>query len=286
VIFSFRRPIIFNGIDIPSDRPDFRDRCLVLTFPRIENFQPLAGLDAQFERARPALFGALLELLVKTLRLLDSTPPTGEFRMPDFAHFGRAVARALGREAKDFDAAYRANLCEHSSDLVEDSPFARAVREFAKSYTKKTSWRGNVKELLGLATEVAKEHNIPTKDFPQSPRWASTRLRELAPPLRAEGVIVEQLKPENKCRPWLVFTLNNDNPASTNNTPPGRTEPLAQGQPDRANDARVESTTATAGEVACEGKVRSVVPADPARNRQDKGADSDAPADQETEWTG
>ncbi len=207
VIFTFRRPIIFNGIDVPSDRPDFRDRCLVLTFPRIAIFQPLALLDAQFERARPALFGALLDLLVKSLGLLDSTPTTGEFRMADFAHFGRAVARALGKEPKDFDDAYRANLREHSIELVEDCPFARAVRELAKSRTKDEPWCGNMQELLKLTTQTAKDKSISTKDFPKSPRWASTRLREVAPALRAEGIVVEQLKPENKCRPWSVYKL-------------------------------------------------------------------------------
>ena len=148
-----------------------------------------------------------MDLLVKTLDLLDSTPSTGEFRMADFAHFGRAVARALGMAPKDFDDAYRENLGEHSSDLVEDSPFARAVREVAKTYTKESSWCGNMQELLGRVTDVAKKHNIPTKDFPKSPRWASTRLREVAPALRAEGTIVEQLKHKNKCRPWLVYAL-------------------------------------------------------------------------------
>jgi hypothetical protein len=120
VIFAFRRPIILNGIDIPSDRPDFRDRCLVLTFQRLKVFHSLTGLDARFEQAKPALFGALLDLLVKTLGLLDSTPSTGQFRMADFAHFDRAVARALGKTSEDFDAAYRANLGEHSNELVGD----------------------------------------------------------------------------------------------------------------------------------------------------------------------
>jgi hypothetical protein len=208
LIFSFRRPIIFNGIDVPSDRPDFRDRCLVLTCSRITNFQPLAALDAQFEQARPALFGALLDLLVTTFALLDSTPSTGEFRMADFAHFGRAVARALGMAPKDFDEAYRENLGEHSSDIVEDSHFALAVREVAKTHTIEAPWSGNSHALLKLALETAKEQSIPTKDFPRSPRWASTRLREVAPALRAEGVIVEQLRPKNNCRPWLVYTLS------------------------------------------------------------------------------
>ena len=72
-----------------------------------------------------------------------------------------------------------------------------------------------MKKLLNRLPVVAKDAKIPTKDFPKSPRWASTRLRELAPVLRAAGVIVEQLKPENKCRPWQVYAIDEIDESAT-----------------------------------------------------------------------
>jgi hypothetical protein len=102
------------------------------------------------------------------------------------------------------------------------------VREIAQSYTKEYPWRNNSKELLNTANNAAKKHNIPTKTFPKSPRWASTQLRELAPALRAEGVIVEQLEHERIGRPWLVYSLNeHDGPSSDNNSSAAKATPSA-----------------------------------------------------------
>ena len=216
VIFAFRRPILLNGTDIPSTRPDFLDRCLILQGKRMETFQSLKSLDAQYEQARPRLLGAILDLLVKTLALLGSTPSTGEFRMADFAHFGRAVAMALGKTPADFDAAYRANLGEQSHELVEDCPFARAVKELAKVYCKDDPWEGNPTKMLTHAIAAAKKHKISTTGsaWPKSARWASTRLTELTSVLRSERVIVERLSRKNDGRPWRIYSVEEANTAS------------------------------------------------------------------------
>jgi hypothetical protein len=212
VIFDFRRPILMNGIDIPSTRPDFLDRCLILPCTRIAEFQSGVTLDAEFEQARPRLLGSILTLLVRTLNLLESTPSTGEFRMADFAHFGQAVARALGHSAEAFDVAYRANLAQQNRDLVEDSPFARAITEFAKSYCEDAPWEGNAETLRKHAIKTAKEKSIRPagEGWPKSARWVSSQLSELTPALAIAGVVVERLKRQNNCRPWRVYCREDD----------------------------------------------------------------------------
>jgi hypothetical protein len=208
IILAFRRPILMNGIDIPSNRPDFLDRCLILPCTRLNDFKAVANLDAQFEQARPRLLGSLLDLLAKTLSCLDSAPSAGEFRMADFAHLGRAVATALGKTPTDFDAAYKANRAQQHRELIEDSPFARAVIEWASSL-RPSSWEGNVTDLLKLVTNEAKKKAIPTKDaaWPKSPRWASTRLGELAPALASEKIILQRQPRDGNCRPWKIYSI-------------------------------------------------------------------------------
>lgn len=208
-LFGFRRPILMNGIDVPSDRPDFLDRCIILSCKRMTEFKSAVTLDAEFEQARSRLLGSLLTLLVKARNLLDTTPAMSEFRMADFAHFGRAVAIALGRSPEDFDEAYRGNIGQRNRELVEDSPFARAVVAFAKKYIEDDPWKSSAENLLREVTKQAKSVGMPTNghSWPKSPRWLTSRLKELSSALLAEGVVVEQLPRTNNLRPWKVYSL-------------------------------------------------------------------------------
>lgn len=206
VLYSFRRPIIINGIDTPSTRPDFLDRCLIINCRRMEKFATLLELDQQFEAARPRLFGALLDLLVKTLAVLESTPAADEFRMADFAHFGRAVAVALGKQPVDFDKAYRLNVQQQNYDILEDSPMAKLVERVASKLNVQKPWVGTSDELLAKLRDEAHvlgDSNV-RDDLPKSPRWLSSRLGELAPALASRGVMITKLKRTNATRLWQI----------------------------------------------------------------------------------
>lgn len=206
VLYSFRRPIIINGIDTPSTRPDFLDRCLILNCQRMAKFTTLEKLDQEFEAARPKLFGAMLDLLVKTLAVLPTTPSDTEFRMADFARFGRAVALAQGLKAEDFDEAYRMNLQQQNFEVLEDAPMARIMVKFAAQHAKKKPWEGTAEDLLAKLQDVA--HVMGDKDaktdLPKSARWLSSRLGELAPALASRGVYISKQPRTNAKRLWAI----------------------------------------------------------------------------------
>lgn len=206
-LYSFRRPIIINGLDTPSIRPDFLDRCVIINCKRMKEFVPLQKLDQDFEAARPKLLGAMLDLLVETLKLHGNTASAKEFRMADFAHFGRAVAKALGKNAVDFDKAYRANIRQQDCEILEDSPMVRAIERFAMKYSYEKPWTGSASKLLELLREevhVLGDANVKA-DMPKSPRWLSSRLSELAIALGVRSVVVEQLPRTNSARGWKVY---------------------------------------------------------------------------------
>jgi len=206
-LYSFRRPIIINGLDTPSIRPDFLDRCVIINCRRIQDFVPLQKLDQDFESARPRILGAMLDLLVEALKLLGNTTPAKEFRMADFAHFGRAVAKALGKNAVDFDKAYRANIRQQDCEILEDSPMVRAVEKFAEKFTSEKPWKGSAGELLELLRDrahVLGDANVKA-DLPKSPRWLSSRLSELAIALGTRSVVIERLPRTNSSRGWQVY---------------------------------------------------------------------------------
>lgn len=207
VLFSFRRSIIINGIDTPSMRPDFLDRCLIVNCERMDKFQPLHELDRQFEESRPRILGAMLDVLVKTLRVLPSTPTAEEFRMADFAHFGRAVAIALGQQPSDFDKAYRLNIRHRNFEVLEDAPMVQLLKEFCLEHPAADPWIGSavslLDELQAIATNKGDVNGM--KDLPKSGRWLSSRLGEMTSALKTIGIVVEKLQRTHDQRGWKVF---------------------------------------------------------------------------------
>ena len=206
VIRSYQRPIIINGLSVPSSRPDFLERCLVLDCQRIESFKPISELNKHFQEAAPRILGGLLDLLVKTMSVLEAAPKPTEFRMADFAWFGRAVVTALGKDHGDFDDAYRSNRNRLNQDIIEDQPLVNLVRVFAKNYSIEKPWEGTITELHKQLKNVAKREGISLsgRDLPGSGRWMSCQLQELSPPLLEDGVQVKQLPRTNTQRPWRI----------------------------------------------------------------------------------
>ena len=209
VLYSFRRSIIINGIDTPSMRPDFLDRCLIINCKRMENFQPLHELDRQFEEASPRILGAMLDVLVQTLRVLPSTPTAEEFRMADFAHFGRAVAIALGHQPSAFDDAYRLNVRQRNFELLDDAPMVRLLKEFSGNYSAAEPWTGSAISLLDELRTIATINGDASgmKDLPKSGRWLSSRLSEMTSALKNMRITVEKLQRTNDHRGWKVFAV-------------------------------------------------------------------------------
>ncbi len=191
IVLFFRRPIILNALEVPTSRPDFLDRCLVLNAERIPGFRSEEQLSREFENQKPLLLGALLDLLVRALTLLPTTKPSDEFRMVDFVRHGRAVARAMGREALDFDLAYRDAQREHVDDAMENDPLARAVI----THLEAENLEGSAEQILKALTAYAKRNKIAvnTKEWPKSGRWFSTRINELAPTLATKGIYIARM---------------------------------------------------------------------------------------------
>jgi hypothetical protein len=202
IISTYRRSIIMNGLHLPSLRADFLDRCIILRSERQNAFEERSELDAKFEQDRPSILGSLLDLFVKTLQELDSVPATREFRLADFARFGRAVAVALGQTADAFDDAYRSSMEEHQTDVLENCVIARTILELAKP----TAIQITSGELLELLKETcaALDWSSTPSDWPKSPRCMSVELEQLSPMLLKLGVSVERLKRTSRQRMWEI----------------------------------------------------------------------------------
>jgi hypothetical protein len=211
VVLEFRRPILLNGLQLPSTRPDFLDRAVVLRVKRLERHRPEAELNAEFAAAAPRLLGVILDTLSSCLRLVPEMPVPGGFRMADFARWGRAVAVTLGLDATDFDAAYREALLRQSGDVVEADRVALAVIEYARRNPQNLGLTLQARDFFAALEVVAREFKLDAAGWPGRDSALSGRLRELVPTLLALGYRLTKLKRTSEYRSqWRLEKVTPD----------------------------------------------------------------------------
>ncbi len=187
-IFKAKRPIILNGIDDMASRGDLIARTILLTLFPIKETIDEDKFWGRFERARPKIFGALLDILSKVLSILPTLEVSNLPRMADFARVGVAVEKVLNWQDGCFLRAYRSNR-DKSSALPLESLFAEAIIKFMSD---EKSWEGSASDLLSELNElVDKEKRQNLKDWPKTPEIVGNRLRRLAPNLRTIGLDIQ-----------------------------------------------------------------------------------------------
>jgi hypothetical protein len=85
ILFATARPVILNGIEDIVTRPDLADRAIALMLAPIAEWQrrPENALWREFERARPHILGALLDMVAHGLLMLPRVRPKRLPRMAD-----------------------------------------------------------------------------------------------------------------------------------------------------------------------------------------------------------
>jgi Toprim domain len=202
-LFDATRPIILNGIEDFVTRGDLADRSIGLVLVEIpddkrcdeETFWP------EFERAAPAVFGALLNAIAFGLKTLPDVKLDRKPRMADFAKWIVACEGGLPWEAGTFMKAYDGNRAEAVETTLEADTAASAIRNFV---TDRGNWQGTADELLKAVNAAVTEETRKVKDWPKTPRGMSGALRRAAPNLRKLGYKVEKERDTNRKRTRVI----------------------------------------------------------------------------------
>ncbi len=194
-LFSAMRPVIMNGIEDLASRGDLAHRSISLCLATIPDSRRCGEetLAAQFEKARPAILGALLTAVSAALAHPDVTIE-GLPRMFDFAKWIIRSESALPWDSGEFLTAYRANINRGQAVAVDSAAIGPVLEKLIDGHHGR--WSGTVSELLRiLDTLIGGEGWTSSfrrpKDFPQTARGLSGQLRRLAPSLRSAGIEVE-----------------------------------------------------------------------------------------------
>lgn len=194
-IYSLKRCVGFNGINLGATKADLLDRGIIIQLERL-NKQSRRKVDDiwnEFEKIRPQLLGYIIDILVKVLKIRQQGIPINLKdlpRMADFAEYGEIISRCMGYNDKEFIKAYYANINLQTEEVLESSVVATTLRYFTSS---RDEWRGSASQLLAELEEVAEYLKINTKSssWPKTPNYLSRRLNEIRTNLREVGIVVD-----------------------------------------------------------------------------------------------
>lgn len=189
-ILDAMRPIILNGIDSLTERPDLADRALIFNLKQIpdESRQSEKQFWAKFYQAQPRILGALLDAVCMALRNQDNVKLAALPRLADFAIWVTAAEPALPWPPGSFMAAYTGNRQEAVELSLEADVVAVALRAHMAD---KELWSGSPSELFEVLNKHVGDDVQKSRAWPKAPNKLSNRLKRAATFLRAIGIDVE-----------------------------------------------------------------------------------------------
>ena len=191
-VYRYRRVIMLSGVSCVAQRPDLLDRSLLLAL------RPIAPADrreeaeywAAYEADRPAMLGAMLDALSKSMRLRPSVHLREHPRLADYAAWAFAAAEALGIGGKAAMLAYGANVRRQTDEALQAHPVGQALRVLLAGTD---GWEGTPAALLDALAQVAERERVDTKAraWPKAPNALRRRIADVQHNLLAEGWVVD-----------------------------------------------------------------------------------------------
>jgi hypothetical protein len=183
VVLTFRRVLALTTIDAGALAGDLAERVLLLDLQLIDSDRRRSEeeLDATFELVRPAVLGALFDMLACVLAVLPSVRLETMPRMADFARVLAAVDETQGWNTLGSYLATSANV---ATDALEGDQFAMAI---AHLVDQAGTWQGTAGALL----EALPAPMVRPPNWPKDATRAGGRVKRLAPLLRSIGITVD-----------------------------------------------------------------------------------------------
>lgn len=171
IIYSFKRCIGLNGINIVGSSSDLLDRSLLVELVAIkpENRKTEQEIDEQFFKDLPEILGAFLTILSCAIRLRPSINPKSKFRLADWTIWACAIAEALGKTQQDFMDAYDKKVKLQHEEAINSSTVALVLLEYCKHNIKVSSVKNlenkNIATWEGTATQLLKELSFKAENL-------------------------------------------------------------------------------------------------------------------------
>ncbi|MCI3932147.1 ATP-binding protein [Streptomyces sp. AN091965] len=200
VVLTFKRVLALTTIDAGALAGDLAERVLLLDLQLIdsEHRRSEEELDATFEAVRPAVLGALFDVLACVLAVLPGVRLQSMPRMADFARVLAAVDQTQGWNTLNDYLATSANV---ATDALEGDLFAMAIAHLVEQAG---TWQGTAGQLL----EALPAPLVRPPNWPKDATRTSGRVKRLAPLLRSIGIMVDDTQRSRDRTRHKLLTLS------------------------------------------------------------------------------
>jgi hypothetical protein len=190
------RSVVLTSVSNAVVEPDLCERCVTLHLSHIAQRRSEGRMGQEFERERPAIFGALLDIIAYGLKQLPHATVPVPPRLIDFALWGTAIEQAIGA-AGSFLAAFAASQTTAVDSVIEMNPVAAAIAAFMED---RDAWDGTATELWRelQARDQTEARPTETKSWPKDPVSFGIALTKSLPTLRK--ISVEATRDRSKSR--------------------------------------------------------------------------------------
>ena len=196
IIYSYRRVIMLNGINVVAERPDLLDRSILIGLNRISRTERREEREfwQRFDEAHPYILGGVLDTLSTAMRIYPTLQVPSLERMADFTRWGAAIAEALGYGAGEFLRAYGSNIGVQTLEAVQGHIVGAAVLSLMEGHDE---WSGAPTELLAALEDAGEDARlfrrrsngkVDAKGWPGAPHILSRRLNEIRSNLTELGI--------------------------------------------------------------------------------------------------
>ena len=171
-----------------NTQPDLLDRSLMFEFSHPGGSRAEEQtLWRNFDRARPAILGALFDVWSSSMRIEADVKPV-TMRLLDHARWMEAAAVSLGYHSSTIQLVLKAQASRRDAESFEGDIVGSTILDWM--WDRGSDYAAPYKDLLPLLTEFARASGVAvdSKAWPKQPSHLTTRLGNLAPSLRAAGI--------------------------------------------------------------------------------------------------
>ena len=189
------RPIVINGIDDLTARPDLADRSIVLNLEKLTSLGRISSsqLADDFQNIKHFILGNICDALSMALQKRNEILLSEKPRMVDFCMTACAGLQAFGYTVDDVASAFMKNKFEVASETIEFNTVGRAIKAFMLS---RNFWQGSASELL-LELQPIMQFSETGWSY-RNPSQISRELNRVSQALLSEGIDVSSLRTPNK----------------------------------------------------------------------------------------
>ncbi len=198
-----RRPVIVNGIDPSKYAADLISRMVEIELVKPERRMLESEFEQRLADTAPRMFGAVVGLVVKVLKVLPQIDPhqfADNVRLAEFGAIGEATARVLGKEPGWFIEVMVEAQAIAQDEAADDSVTMQALEAMQEPVARHGKFLGTPQELLEVMRQSAEARSMNLARLPLTAATLSRELNQLKPALRKRGWQIDK-----KHRKWLLI---------------------------------------------------------------------------------